>query len=194
MRASPNTTALFHQLDLCSLFLRTRFNRASTFLHPDLNEWQCYAWAKTAGINKSQRERRLLIKLSPYDRIFGFPVSSFLWLGRRSIRRKGTTEAKETMASLRLFYILIKSPVFFHLFHVLSAFPPSSVLFPTFNDRAYFATRDNNIGWPHENQLFNVLKTSIPHRTIWTNLTDFKTMGTYELTYHHCSNNWTILM
>lgn len=51
-------------------------------------------------INKSQREQRLLIKLSAADRIFGFPVSSFLLLGRRSIRRndtaKGTTEAKET--------------------------------------------------------------------------------------------------
>lgn len=46
-------------------------------------------------INKSQREQRLLIKLSP-DRIFGFPVSSFLFLGRRSIWWKGTTEAKET--------------------------------------------------------------------------------------------------
>lgn len=48
------------------------------------------------------------------------------------------------MASPRLFYVLIESPVFFHLSYVLSAFPPSSVLFPAFNDRAYFATRDKN--------------------------------------------------
>lgn len=133
-------------------------------------------------INKSQREQRLLIKLSP-DRIFGFPVSSFLLLGRRSIRRndtaKGTTEAKETTVN-RLLRRNNGFPASFLRLNWISCFLPPflcSFRVPTLL-RSFSCVQWSSVFRNKRQQ--RALKTSISYRTIWTNLTDSRTMATYD--------------